>query len=177
MKKSIFLLVVAVVMILGWSPVWAEEPAGGGGDACSSCDAGCAAGAEPAKTDGAAVVPAKVEEKKVAEFPLLKTEELADMIKAKATLLLFDARSGKYDDGKRIPGAKSLNDTSTAEEIAKLIPAKDAKVITYCVGLTCPASANLAKHLKALGYTNVTEYPEGIEGWTKAGKETETMKQ
>jgi len=83
--------------------------------------------------------------------------------------ILLDARSGKYDDGYRIPGAKSLNSKSTAEEIAQVIPSKDSQIVTYCSNLQCPASKALAEHLKALGYTQVHEYPEGIAGWRAAG--------
>lgn len=90
--------------------------------------------------------------------------------------ILLDARSGKYDDGNRIPGAKSLNAKSSVEEVEALIPTKDAFVITYCSNLKCPASKALFDHLKKLGYTNVWEYPEGIDGWITAGGEVEKTK-
>lgn len=90
--------------------------------------------------------------------------------------ILLDARAGKYDDGNRIPGAKSLNSKSTAEEIAKVIPSKSAQIVTYCSNLRCPASKALAEHLKSLGYTHVLEYPEGIAGWRAAGGKVDTVK-
>jgi len=90
--------------------------------------------------------------------------------------ILLDARAGKYDDGYRIPGAKSLNSKSTAEEIAKVIPNKGAQIVTYCSNLQCPASKALAEHLKALGYTHVHEYPEGIASWRAAGGRVEKVK-
>jgi rhodanese-related sulfurtransferase len=34
----------------------------------------------------------------------------------------------------------------------------------------------LAAHLKKLGYTNIMEYQEGIEGWIKAGNKVEKVK-
>jgi rhodanese-related sulfurtransferase len=83
--------------------------------------------------------------------------------------ILLDARSGKFDDGYRIPGAKSLNGQSTAEEAAAVIPTKDSLVVTYCSNLQCPASKALADRLVSLGYSNVYEYPEGIAGWRAAG--------
>lgn len=75
-----------------------------------------------------------------------------------------------------LPGAKSLTGTPSAEEAAKVIPAKDAPVVTYCGGIHCPLSGNLAKHLKTLGYTNVREYPEGFSGWKAAGKPVTALK-
>ena len=90
--------------------------------------------------------------------------------------ILLDARAGKYDDGYRIPGAKSLNSKSTAEDVAAVIPSKDAAIVTYCSNLQCPASKALAEHLEKLGYTHVHEYPEGIAGWRAAGGPVEKVK-
>jgi rhodanese-related sulfurtransferase len=91
--------------------------------------------------------------------------------------VIIDARSGKWDDGKRIGKAKSLNADSSDADIAAALPAKDAKIITYCAGVKCPASAKLAEKLHKLGYQDVTEYPEGIAGWVESGHPvTETKK-
>ena len=103
-----------------------------------------------------------------AEEHNLSTFQMKTAVDAGQTIIL-DARSGKYDDGYRIPGAKSLNSKSSAEEIAAVIPSKNSPVITYCSNLQCPASKMLADHLQALGYTHVKEYPEGIAGWRAAG--------
>jgi rhodanese-related sulfurtransferase len=88
-------------------------------------------------------------------------------------MVILDARSGKYDDGRRIPGAKVLNADADEAEVAKVLPEKGALVVTYCGGLTCPASNALAERLKKLGYANVIEYPQGIAGWTKDGNSVE----
>ncbi|QHI67946.1 rhodanese-like domain-containing protein [Tichowtungia aerotolerans] len=105
----------------------------------------------------------------------LNTFEMKAIVDSGKAVIL-DARSGEYDDGYRIPGAKSLNSESTPEEIAAIIPSKESPVVTYCGNLKCPASAELAKHLKALGYTNVKEYPEGIAGWREAGGDVDKVK-
>ena len=101
---------------------------------------------------------------------------LAALIAAKAPMTILDARSGKYDDGKRVPGAKSLNADSTEDEIKTVLPDKSALVVTYCANLKCQASPKLADKLMKMGYMNVIEYPEGIEGWQKAGQKVETTK-
>ena len=100
---------------------------------------------------------------------VLTTAVLHTLLEADTPLVLLDARSGKYDDGRRIPGARSLNDKSSAEEIAKTLQTKDTLVVTYCSNTKCPASGHLAEHLRTLGYRNVLEYSEGIAGWTDAG--------
>lgn len=103
----------------------------------------------------------------------IDTAALAALLRAKTALTLLDARSGKYDDGKRISGAKSLNAASTDEEVARTIPAKDALVVTYCAGPKCSASGQLAERLRKDGYKNVIEYPQGIAGWIEAGNAVE----
>jgi rhodanese-related sulfurtransferase len=107
------------------------------------------------------------------EFPTLTVHALKAMMDGGADLTIFDARSGKYDDGRRIPTAKAMTDKVTAEEAAKHIKSKDTLVVTYCSNPQCPASERLAKRLTELGYKNIVEVPAGIEGWVEAGFEFE----
>lgn len=102
------------------------------------------------------------------------TEELKNIVEKK-TALIFDARSVKYDTGERIPGAKALSAESSPEDVANAILGKNAAVVVYCSNTKCPASGNLAAYLKKLGYTNIMEYPEGIEGWKAAGNKVEKI--
>jgi len=95
------------------------------------------------------------------------------LLRAGVPMVLLDARSGQYDDGRRIPTARSLNAQSPAEAIGKAIPSKEALVVTYCASVQCPASNKLAKRLLELGYTNIIEFPAGIAGWDAAGYKTE----
>lgn len=105
------------------------------------------------------------------EEPEINTEGLAALRRAGVKMALLDARGGMADT--RIPGARPLTANASAEEAAAAGGRKDALVVTYCGGLTCPASRMLARRLRELGYVNVIEYPWGIEGWTKAGQPVE----
>ena len=104
------------------------------------------------------------------ETPTIGTEALEALLGSKVPVVVLDARTGKWDDGRRIPGAGNLHAGSSKEEIAEAIPSKDALVVTYCTNVKCQASPKLAKRLKSLGYSNVIEYPQGIDGWEAAGK-------
>lgn len=42
-------------------------------------------------------------------------------------------------------------------------------MVTYCSNLKCPASHMLGERLRRLGYANVLEYREGIDGWLAGG--------
>jgi rhodanese-related sulfurtransferase len=97
------------------------------------------------------------------------TEQLSGLLGA---VVVVDARTAKYDDGKRIPGAISVPADATPEQIVAALPDKNAKIVTYCSGPQCPASAKLAKTLVKHGYTGVHKYPDGLAGWVAAGKQT-----
>jgi len=105
--------------------------------------------------------------------PYINTVVLENMIESSIPMLLLDARSGNWDYKSRIPGALSLNDESTKDEVAGIIKSKDALVVTYCSSLKCGASNKLYIHLKKLGYKNVLEYPFGIKGWLESGNDIE----
>ena len=141
------------------------KPGKCGKNACGECKEGkvCAKCPKAAEAAGAGV-------------GTLTVEALDSLLAAKVPAVVLDARSGKYDDGERLPGAKSLTDKATAEEAAKLIPSKEHLVVTYCANPKCPASDRLAKHLTKLGYKNVIELPAGIQGWKEAGKPVEKAK-
>lgn len=106
----------------------------------------------------------------------LSTAAVKELLASAKPPTVLDARSGKYDDGKRIPGAKQLSPSADEAEIAKLLPDKGAAIVTYCAGVKCPASGMLAGKLRKLGYTNVSEYPEGIAGWIAAGNSVDEKK-
>ena len=107
---------------------------------------------------------------------VVSTETLTTLLNAKTPLVLVDARTGKYDDGKRLPGAVALAPGATNEEIAKVIPDKNALIVAYCVNTKCMASHHLAVRLKEAGYVNVLRYPVGIEGWIAAGHQVVAVK-
>ncbi|ADN75879.1 Rhodanese domain protein [Ferrimonas balearica DSM 9799] len=47
---------------------------------------------------------------------------------------------------------------------------KDAEMIFYCANRLCNASEIAAHAVKAMGYTNVSQMPDGIFGWKMSGR-------
>lgn len=134
------------------------------------CSGGCpgnACAAKPADT--------KAEAPKAEELGHVDVTALKALVASKADLTLVDARSEKYDDGKRIPGAIHITPDATVDVIGKALPTKDKLVVVYCSNTQCPASAILGKRLKEAGYKNVLKLPEGIAGWTEAGNAVDTV--
>ncbi len=148
--NKLSLLVVAIAL-----PGWAATVQAGAG-----CAAVCASKPVAKAAESAA---------HSAKYGTMDTAAVKSLVESGSSAVIVDARSAKWDDGKRIPGAVSLTADSPAEEIEKAIPSKDALVVAYCSNLKCPASAKLAEKLVALGYKNVIKYPEGLQGWIEAG--------
>jgi rhodanese-related sulfurtransferase len=152
--KKLLTLVAGTAVLLSWQ-VRAE---GCGAAAGATCKAGVAP------------------EAKAVQAATINPAGLDALIKAGTAVVILDARSGKYDDGRRVPGAKSLTAKASAADVAKLVPAKDALIVTYCANPKCPASPLLAKHLQSLGYSNILEMPAGIDGWVAEGRAVESAK-
>jgi rhodanese-related sulfurtransferase len=135
----------------------AQRESGGSPAHCSTGDGGC--------RDGATV--------KAVGQAEIGTQALGVLLASSKPAVVLDARTGKFDDGRRIPGAKLLAPDATAEQAAAVIPSKDTLVVTYCSGVKCPASVKLAERLRSLGFSNVLEYRPGIAGWVEAGNKVE----
>lgn len=103
---------------------------------------------------------------------LIEADQLKGMVDNKEQVTIIDARSQHYFDGTLLPGAKWLSMDSTEEQIQAALPSKTDLIVVYCAGHKCPASALLAEKLNMMGYTNVKEYHEGLEGWVKKGYPT-----
>ncbi|MCA2227426.1 rhodanese-like domain-containing protein [Nonomuraea aurantiaca] len=90
------------------------------------------------------------------------------------TVTVLDTLGGAYYDQQHLPGAIALVESEVAERAPALLPDKDAPIVTYCSNPACNNSKAVARHLTALGYTNVRRYVEGIEDWVTAGLPVES---
>ncbi|MBD3616795.1 MAG: rhodanese-like domain-containing protein [Gracilimonas sp.] len=84
--------------------------------------------------------------------------------------ILINALDQEAFLAKHIPG--SINIPTENAEIAKeVLPFMDAEIIVYCANSDCTASPELAQKLEEMGYTNVSDFEQGLAGWRKAGYE------
>lgn len=105
----------------------------------------------------------------------IDTKGLNAIIDSGVPVVILDTRPLKYDDGRRLPGAKYLVNNATADQIANIISSKNSLIITYCTSVRCPMSKIAAEKLVQLGYPNVIKYPPGIEGWLAEGGRYDTQ--
>lgn len=84
--------------------------------------------------------------------------------------IIINALSRDAYLAKHIPG--SINIPAENAELAKeVIPFMDAEIVVYCANSDCDASPNLAQKLEEMGYTNVSDFEEGLAGWRQSGYE------
>ncbi|MFE1593803.1 rhodanese-like domain-containing protein [Nocardia sp. NPDC058705] len=104
---------------------------------------------------------------------LITRDELATEI-ATGTVIVLDALGPEYYAKAHLPGALNLTGDEVADRAPQLLPDRDAAIVTYCSNTACGNSEAVAMKLKALGYTNVRKYREGIQDWSDAGLTVET---
>jgi rhodanese-related sulfurtransferase len=104
---------------------------------------------------------------------LISRDELKASIDA-GTVTVVDALGGDYYAKQHLPGAVALAPGQVDALAHSVLPDRDAAVVTYCTGPSCPNSGQVADRLTALGYANVRKYREGIDDWTRAGLPTES---
>ncbi|HSX26164.1 MAG TPA: rhodanese-like domain-containing protein [Chlamydiales bacterium] len=98
---------------------------------------------------------------------IIDTSTLKILIESKTPFVLLDARSVKWDDGQRIPGAQSLPNDAPVEQLTRLN--KNSLIVVYCTHSECGASGRLIHRLNELGYPFVLKYAEGIQEWIQQG--------
>jgi rhodanese-related sulfurtransferase len=100
---------------------------------------------------------------------IITRDELHRRINAGDVLLIVEALPASDYEDAHLPGARNLPHDAGVDEIAAVLPHRDAEVIVYCSNLPCPNSTILTRRLEQLGYTNAREYAEGKQDWIEAG--------
>lgn len=109
-----------------------------------------------------------------AKVPSVTVDELDAML-ANNECMAVDA-NGKRTRQKLgvIPGAVLLTDADTF--LPSDLPADKAKpLVFYCANEACSASHEAAEQARTAGWKNVKVLPDGIAGWVKAGKKTQSI--
>lgn len=117
----------------------------------SACAAPAAAAATPAPT-----VTAAVEYKKISAADAKARMDSGD------TIIILDVRTQEEYDAGHIPGAILVPNETIVDKQPELLPDLDAEILVYC--RSGNRSAQAAKKLIAIGYTNVVDFG-GIIDW------------
>ncbi len=98
---------------------------------------------------------------------------------AELTTLQKDKKVSVYDangnDTRKqfgvIPGATLLTSASTYD-VKELNADKNTKMVFYCASEKCTSAKQAATRAMEAGYSDVSVFPDGIKGWSKAGQKT-----
>lgn len=75
----------------------------------------------------------------------------------------------QYYEDAHLPGAVSIPHTEVARLAPRVLPDKQATIVTYCSNTACPNSTAAAAQLTKMGYADVRKYAEGKDDWRAAG--------
>ena len=87
----------------------------------------------------------------------------------------WNALTDDYFTGELIPGSRWVPLDRVARETSSLGLAKDARIVVYCSGPSCPNSRDAANKLATLGFTNVRLFEGGLEAWKNSGRGVEVL--
>lgn len=96
---------------------------------------------------------------------LIDAKALKSLIDTKTNVVILDARNNQWDDGRRVPGGKSVPFDSSLEAVLQAAPHKDSLIVVYCGAYQCPQGRTLADRMTNEGYTHILEYAGGIREW------------
>jgi rhodanese-related sulfurtransferase len=99
----------------------------------------------------------------------ISTKDLKAKLDRKDAIKVVETLAPEQYLEAHIPGALNIPPEKIKELAPQVLPNKNAEIVTYCTNTHWHASEYAARELAAMGYTNVAHYPEGKQGWMKAG--------
>ncbi len=96
---------------------------------------------------------------------VIDTDTLADLLDEGEPVFIGDARPLAIYNAGHIPTANATPSNKLADNLDWLPKDKEALLVFYCGGVTCPLSPAALKIAKKNGYSNVKAYVEGFPAW------------
>lgn len=96
------------------------------------------------------------------EYKKLTAAEAKARIDSRENLIILDVRTQSEYDSEHIPNAILIPNERISDSMPELLPELDAEILVYC--RSGNRSAQAAKKLIAIGYTNVYDFG-GIMDW------------
>jgi rhodanese-related sulfurtransferase len=104
-------------------------------------------------------------------------EELAAALRAGDYDELWNVLTQDYFTGELIPGSRWVPVDRVGREVTAAPLDKNARMIVYCSGVSCPNSRDAGAKLATLGFTNVRVFEGGLEAWKAGGRGVEVLPQ
>ena len=114
---------------------------------------------------GGELVEAPVYEEELHQISMREAE-----MRLEAGVPFFDVNTLEIWTQGYIPGARFFNVRNWKEMLPK---DKNQTMVFYCANRLCNASEMAAREVVKLGYTDVRQMPDGIDGWKLSGRKIE----
>jgi rhodanese-related sulfurtransferase len=99
----------------------------------------------------------------------ISRQDLQARIEARQPIVVLEALPEGHYVKAHLPGSINLPHDKVRELAPRLLPDRNAEIVTYCASATCRNSHIAADTLRAMGYANVSVYAEGKQDWIEAG--------
>ena len=104
----------------------------------------------------------------------ISIDELATGLRDGTVAEFWNVLTDDYFSGEMIPGSRRVPLDRIGRAAANGL-AKNAAIVVYCAGPSCPQSRQAAEKLWTLGFTNVRAFEGGLEEWKSAGRGLERV--
>lgn len=101
--------------------------------------------------------------------------ELTDALRTGDVDHFWNVLTTDYFGGELIAGSRWVPLDRVAREASALSIDKNARIIVYCSGSSCPNSKDAGAKLATLGFTNVRVFETGLEAWKADGRGVELL--
>jgi len=109
-------------------------------------------------------------------FRIITAEELVDALRERDIDEFWNVLTADYFGGELIPGSRWVPLDTVGREASARKLHKDARIVVYCSGTSCPNSRDAATKLATLGFSNVRLFEGGLEAWAASGRGVEVLR-
>jgi rhodanese-related sulfurtransferase len=106
---------------------------------------------------------------------IITLDELTGAIRADDVDEFWNVLVRDYFGGEMIPGSRWVPLDRIGREVSGRSLDRNAHIIVYCSGTSCPNSRDAGDKLATLGFTNVRVFEGGLEAWKASGRGLEML--
>ena len=99
----------------------------------------------------------------------ISTTEVRQLLDNRRPSQFWNVLTDEWFKGENIVGSRRVPLDKVGSEVRSTNLPKEAEIVVYCGGPTCPQSRKAAEKLAKFGYENVHAYEGGLEEWKAAG--------
>ena len=107
---------------------------------------------------------------------IITLDELTRAVRAGDVDEFWNVLVQDYFGGEMIPGSRWVPLDRVGREVSTRSLDRNARIIVYCSGTSCPNSRDAGEKLATLGFTNVRVFEGGLEAWKVSGRGVEVLR-